>query len=191
MDDRYEIASAFADMWRQSRHDAGKSQEYMARAMGVSKKTIQNWEDGTSCPNQRQGFEWFICLGLQPLPYYLKLMFPDAAKGESEEDVTEALFRIIGSLPLDAKRKLLYIASGEHGSSPSCVLEMIVAHLHAPLMTRINVADIITNNYKLSEAQGLVNKASGCMPNMELLSKASFAAKRAVVNGDEGYSAFV
>ena len=32
----------FAKIWSLSRSDAGKTQEYMASGLGVSKKTIQN-----------------------------------------------------------------------------------------------------------------------------------------------------
>lgn len=48
---RIERAKRFAKVWWKSRDDVGKSQEFMALSMGVSKKTIQNWEKGLSSPN--------------------------------------------------------------------------------------------------------------------------------------------
>lgn len=41
---RIERVKRFAKIWWKSRADAGKSQEFMALSLGVSKKTIQNWE---------------------------------------------------------------------------------------------------------------------------------------------------
>ena len=42
---RNEIADRFGMMWKKSRCNAGVSQEYMAKALGVSKKTIQNYDN--------------------------------------------------------------------------------------------------------------------------------------------------
>ncbi len=70
--DRYDINERFAKMWRKSRNAAGKSQEFVAKSLGVNKKTVQNWEAGTSCPSQEKGFEWFQVLGIQPLPDHIQ-----------------------------------------------------------------------------------------------------------------------
>ena len=40
---RAERIKRFARIWALSRGNAGKSQEFMASGLGVSKKTIQNW----------------------------------------------------------------------------------------------------------------------------------------------------
>ena len=40
----------FAKIWADSRVDAGKTQDYMAKGLGVSKKTIQNWENDVRKP---------------------------------------------------------------------------------------------------------------------------------------------
>ena len=81
---RIDISEKFASMWRKSREDAGKSQDFMAKAMRVSKRTIQNWEAGISCPSQSAGLEWFQILGLAPLPYYLELLYPEHTKNLME-----------------------------------------------------------------------------------------------------------
>ena len=99
---KYDISERFAKMWRTSREAAGKSQDYMAKALGVSKKTVQNWENGTSCPSQQMGFEWFMVLGVQPMPYYLKLLYPyefdRIEPGANKKDVGIALLTLVSNL---------------------------------------------------------------------------------------------
>ena len=47
-DNKSDRVKRFAQIWSLSRADTGKTQEYMANGLGVSKKTIQNWEKGAS-----------------------------------------------------------------------------------------------------------------------------------------------
>lgn len=42
MEHRAELAKKIATIFQRSRYESGKSQEYMAMGIGVSKKTIQN-----------------------------------------------------------------------------------------------------------------------------------------------------
>ena len=58
-DNKSERVKRFAQIWSLSRADTGKTQEYMANGLGVSKKTIQNWEKGASAPDLFEGSEWF------------------------------------------------------------------------------------------------------------------------------------
>ena len=186
---KIDISDRFAEMWRISRQDAGKSQEYMAKALGVSKKTIQNWEEGTSCPNQAKGFEWFNVLGLQPLPYYLQLLYPSFTGLEpnsSDQDIDKALTDLILSLPTDSKRKILYIANGLHGSSPAAVLNMIIADLNTPLRARLNIALTIISNYELSKNLG--ETSDYIQPDMELLKLAYERSFESVKNNQSHYS---
>ena len=77
MENDYEINDRFARIWRVSREKAGVSQDAIAKRLGVSKKTVQNWENGTSSPSQVMGFEWFNVCELQPLPFYLEALYPE------------------------------------------------------------------------------------------------------------------
>ena len=143
---RVEIADRFARMYSSARHAAGVSQAQAAKVMGVSKSTIQNWESGISSPSAIQTFVYFKHLGIQPLPYYLQLIYPvefDWTREQAkDEEVDKALETLLRDLPVDAKRKILYIAYGDHGSSPMAVLDLICAHLHTPLVARIGVAEL-------------------------------------------------
>lgn len=190
--DHYDISERFAQMWRSSRAAAGKSQEYMARALGVSKKTIQNWEEGTSCPSQMKGFEWFTVLGLHPLPYYLQLLYPeeyaDLSPVADDAAIEEALLETIRGLDSNAKRKLLFILYGDSGSSPRGLLELITAYLHTPLKLRINVAGLVLTNYEISKAHGEIVAPEHVLPNEETLRRCLSNSLHAVLNGSEFYN---
>ena len=88
---RVEQALRFSKIWWQSRADAEKSQEYMALGLGVSKKTIQNWEKGIAAPNLYQGIEWFQLLGLNPMHYYLEFLYPSLFGNKTDNDEDKKL----------------------------------------------------------------------------------------------------
>lgn len=95
---RIERAKRFAKVWWKSRDDVGKSQEFMALSMGVSKKTIQNWEKGLSSPNLFQATEWFRVLGLNPIKYYMEFLYPnffDKTSLDNESELNEKLNNLI------------------------------------------------------------------------------------------------
>ena len=178
-------------IWRQSRYDAGVSQEFLANHIGVSRKTIQNWENGVSAPDFNQSSKWFEALGINPLPYFLGYIYPEnmgniSAK-VSDERIGSALKEIIDDLPAEGKRQLLYLFYGDHGSSPRAVLNLITAHLHLPMRERIAQADIIVDSYEMDEATGNLVGMDHIQPDIPLVKKAIAKAKEAVVNGAQGY----
>lgn len=188
---KVEIAERFAWMWRTSREDSGKSQEYVAKALGVSKSTIQNWENGTSCPNQMKGFEWFQVLGLQPMSYYLQMMFPSMqgiSNKSDDKEIEEALIKCIKACTPEQKRKLLYLFYGDHGSSPSGVIELMTAHLHTSLRDRINVALCVAENYEMANAKGLLVGDNHIKADMEVLRTSLKNGRTAVIENKNSYT---
>ncbi len=170
------------------------SQSEMAKELGVSKATVQNWESGTSCPSQLKGFEWFQALGKQPMPYYLRLLYPQyddvPFKDMSDEQVDQALWEFTKIMPTTAKRKILYIMTGNHGSSPLSILEMIIAHLHSPLGTRVNIAQSILFFYEMAEIAGQAVE-DGIKPDLVQLRRAIYSGMQAVRNGDSEYQSIL
>lgn len=190
MINRYDISEKFASMWRKSRTSQNKSQEYMARALGVSKATVQHWEDGTSCPSQKVGMEWFSALGVNPLPYYLDILYPEfetLSYNSDDKQIEDALIAFIKSLPASSKRKLLYCAYGKHGASPICALEMITAHLHTPLHMRLNVAQNISSNYQLAKFKKTLICSEQIQPDIQILDSAIAGGREAVFADKIGY----
>lgn len=186
------LANRLSHMWRKSREIAGLSQDHMAKSLGVSRKTVQNWENGTSSPSQVLGFEWFSVCGLHPLPFYLEALFPEFASelssDSSDQDVDDALKSVIKDLPSNYKRKLLYLFAGKHGSSPTFVLEMVTAHLQVPLSNRLTIAETIYSNYDLAAATGSILNEHNIQPNTTFLKRAIDHARAALKSGMDGYT---
>jgi len=186
-----EMCDKFAELWRKSREDAGKSQEYMAKKLDVSKKTVQNWECGLSCPNQAKGFQWFSVLGLNPLPYYLGIIYKEfdgISPSTEDKQIENALIAYIHGMTNEERRKLLYFLYGNHGSSTSGVIEMLTAYLHTPLITRLNVCHSIITNYELAIANHIVVNPQHIQPNMPYLFESYKNAKEAVLQNKKEYS---
>lgn len=186
-----EVAEKFAKLWRTSRENAEKSQDYMAKALGVSKKTVQNWENGTASPSQRIGFLWFKVLGVQPLPYFLKLLYPEFEELESNEDenaINMALMALLKDMPLHSKKELLYMIDGEHGSSAPALLEMVTAHLQTPMRDRLNIAQSILTNYDIAAATGRIRHPDQIQPNIGILREAVTEAEKSIKTGKESYT---
>lgn len=153
--DNITISDKFGKMWKTSRLDAGKSQDYMAKALGVSKKTIQNWEAGYASPSQIMGFKWFEALDVPALPYYLSLLhgeFEGLTQASSDEDIKKALLALVNDMDATTARKLLFLFYGDHGSPIKGILELMVAYVHTPLPARIGVAELMLTNYNISSA---------------------------------------
>ncbi len=190
-DERIINAERFSKIWWQSRYDAHMTQEKLALGLGVSRKTIQNWEKGISSPTLFESMEWFRILGLNPMPYYLSYLFPDDVgdiKGsDGDERIEDALSVLVDQLPNMAKRQLLYILFGNHGSSPTAVLNLMNAHLQCPLRDRIGQATHIAENYELNKAMGSEVRPDNIQPDVELLRKSIESAKEAVVQKKHGY----
>ena len=150
----------FARIWASSRSDAGKTQEFMANGLGVSRKTIQNWENGVTAPDLFMGSEWFHILGRNPLPYYLSFLFPDLFSSISPEDndetIDEALMFLMKNMNGTEKRELLYLMAGQHGSPWYSLLQLFTAHCHTSLRARVAAARLILDSYELEEAADML-----------------------------------
>lgn len=178
---------------RQSRDDAGISQEQIAKKLGVSKKTVQNWEDGVSSPSQETALRWFKVIDAHPVYYYLNLVYDDLfseVDRKTEKEVDKALTAVINEIPLEMKKKLLYLVSAKHGSSPAATLEMIIANLQTPLRDRLNIAYAIRLNYKIAESNGKILHPNDVQPNIDALDTAIKCGEESVMNGKESYMVF-
>ena len=183
-------AKKFAMVWQRSRYDAGKTQAYMAKAMNVSLKTVQNWEAGITCPSQQQGFDWFLKLGVQPLPYYLDVLYPNLKQLNDLSpvaDIDEALSDVTEQLSMGMKRRLLYILSGLHGSSVAALLELMTVYLALPLHGRIIVTETILSKYELDGVNDDLHR-SDVLPDIDLIKSAVSRATEAMHEHRDSYT---
>lgn len=188
---RVDQAIRFSKIWWKSRADAEKSQEYMALGLGVSKKTIQNWEKGIASPNLYQGMEWFQLLGLNPIHYYLEFLYPSLFNGDGNSNdaksLDEALISLVkNSSPLE-KKQLLYLMSGNHGSSWYALLQLFTAHCHTSMQSRAATARLILDNYEIENKNNKLVCPDNVQPDMSILNQAIFQGKLAAMKNDKGY----
>lgn len=184
-------ARLLADLLLQARSDANKSQEAMALSVGVSKSTIINWERGTSAPNLKQVLKWFRECGLNPFPYMLQYVFPgsfDVSSGEDLNALRDALHLYVDSMPEKMLRDMSYITFGQHGSSSFSVVQMMVAHLHTDMRSRVAAARLIKENYEMCEHTGTLVCPDEVKPDLKILEDGILSGKTAVVTGASGYS---
>lgn len=182
----------FAKIWKISRADAGKTREFMAEGLQVSKKTIQNWENGVTAPDFFEGTEWFRVLGLNPIPYYLAYLFPgmfdDNKKDMNQEEVDHALMLMVSNLTDREKQELLFLMAGDHGSPWYSLLQMFTAHCHTSLKMRTVTAAIILENYTLEKELGELVCPENILPDDQMLKRAIREARKSVSTGSAGYT---
>ena len=189
---RIDRVSRFSKIWWQSRADADKSQEFMALSLGVSKKTVQNWEKGISAPDLFQGSEWFRILGINPLPYYLAFLYPDLfgdiSPDKPDEDLDLALHHLIDQATPMEKRQLLFLMAGKHGSSWYALLQMFTAHCHTSMQCRVATARIVLDNYEMQQGTGELVCTENVPPNLDVLRNAIESGKTAALQKRSGYT---
>lgn len=180
-----------AQMLKVSRYRSELSQEQIAKLLNVSKKTVQNWEAGITCPSFIQVFDWLNATNQPPYPYMMaylhtsQIAVPDVtAEGEA---IKKALHTQIDSINEHSHKKLLYCLTGKHGSSPDGALDAFTCFLHLPLIARISMAEAVCTNYELAEATGKIVCPDSVKPNTELLKALIRSAKQAVKDGRETY----
>lgn len=174
----------FGLIWSKSRKSAGKSQEYMASRLGVSKRTIQNWERGLTAPDLFMSTEWFKVLGLNPFHYYLSYLYPEridgAASPDDDQKTDELLSLIIGNMSPYARKELLYLIAGQHGSPWYSLLQLMTAYTHSPLQSRVSVARMVLDSYEMAEESGTLVCPDSVKPDIEALEKAIEQGKKTV-----------
>lgn len=174
-----------------ARSSAGKSQEFIAETLGVAKKTVAKWEKGESCPTLDQAYNYFGCLGLNVMQYYLGCLYPQDFCNldgiRTEEQVNKAIDKLGEILPMTWKRALLFILLGNHGSSPYGILQLTVAHLHTPLKDRVAHAKLVQTNYSINEQLGTLVNNQYIMPDTDVLNNAIRLATKSVVKKKGAY----
>lgn len=141
-----------SELLSDARYKGAKSQAEMAEAIGVSVTTIKSWESGKSVPTLDNALKWFESAGVNPVQYLMRYAHPDVYKGRKDTDADEAFKVLVDNLNTEDKYALLYLFMGNHGSSPSAILQMLIAHLHNPIHDRIPVAGNILIQYELNES---------------------------------------
>ena len=179
MDNRSDRVQRFARIWWSSRAAGKRSQEYMALALGISKKTVQNWEKGLSSPDMFQCLEWFRVLELNPMTYLMEFLYPEADGGASDDLLTV-------TLTPRQKESVKYVYTGSHGSSPTALTELMLAYIALPLEQRAALCQLTLKQYGIAVMNGTLREDVPAA-DTDLLAKAVRTAGEAVNAGKQVY----
>lgn len=175
----------------QARIDGGKTQEQIAEIMGVSRSTIQNWEKGNSLPDLDEFGKLCEAAGVNPVPYVLQFYCPLEFEGITGRDedlrIRNALKLLADNLPIRDCRGMLYVLYGNHGSSQTALIQMMIAHLQTPMANRVIDAKVVADHYEFAEKLGFIVNPENIQPDMNILRQAIKEATDAVFNKESGY----
>ena len=172
-----------AEALRTTRNQSGKSQEFMALELDITRRTILNWETGVSEPSVSQAIRWFKLADKNPIPYLLQITYPDMDKISHKDDdarILASLMQLINDLPAEGVRQLMYLFFGDHGSSPRAVLQMVTAHLQTPMKDRIAHGQLVSTNYEIALKTDSIAHPDHIQPDLEFLNEAIKIAKDGV-----------
>lgn len=185
-----DIKNRIAELLKSSRYDAGMSQDSVAKCLGVSKKTVQNWEAGISSPPLSIVMQWFDYLDVPVYPYILKLSHPELEllnANSCDEEIRDALMLLVKDMDIKKMRQHFFEAFGEHGTAPDGMGEVKTAYLHLPMDVKVGIAEIICTQFEICQAQGRLVQPDSIMPNVESLKSYIDSAKQAVIKGKDTY----
>lgn len=192
MELRSDRIERFSRIFWESREDANKTQKYMEGKMGVTRRTIANWEKGVSSPTFSQASQWFNALGLNPLPYYFKYLYPEIVENLNVHhdiaSVDAAFAKIQEILPETMLRQFYFLFNGSHAVDLKTFIELLCAHMHLPMRDRVYASQSIVYFYRLSEIQGLANAPDEIPTAIDYLEEAVIKGMTAVINSRLGYS---
>lgn len=173
-----------------ARAESGMSQETLALELGIAKKTVQNWEKGTSTPTLPQAIAWFRVLQVAAMPYFLQFMFPDIEgikSKASDKHVLESLLALIETLPMEGVRQLMYLFYGNHGSSPRAIINMVTAYLQIPLKERYYIDCAIQEKYEMAKDMSNIVKEEHIQPDEEFMKKSISREREAILENKQSY----
>lgn len=173
-----------------SRAESGISQEKVALELGIAKKTVQNWERGISSPTLPQAISWFRVMRVAAMPYLIQFMFPDLEGiTSSKEDniLKKDLIALIDTLPAEGIRQLMYLFFGDHGSSPRATLNLMTAHLQAPLRDRYRHANVILDDYMISAEKEQLSGPDHIKPNVDIIEKSIKLSRKSIIEDQNNY----
>lgn len=177
-----------AVLMKEARVKHGVSQQYLADILGVARRTVINWENGFTSPTVTQVIEWFSVLGESPLPAFLSYMYPNSKHTSlSCYRTLQMVSDRFRHFTYEGLEMLLFISSGNYGSSPHAVLNLWTAYCHLPLAARVNLCNAILQQYDLSTQYGNLSLPDVVLPDIASVEAARDKAIQAVKNGKDGY----
>lgn len=186
-----ENAQRFGAMLAKSRTDAGKTQKYMAQALGKSVNTIQNWESGVGEPGYRTLEKWFDALGINMELYILNYKYRNHfdMQDSNIQKIKDCVHTYINNQCSERDiRQLAFCMFGNTGSSFHEQLNMLTANNHCTMRSRVNACQLILDNFTMEQAHEELVRSDQVMPDVETLKNALTKGRSAAYAGENGYT---
>ena len=185
-----ERKDSMGSIMRSAREKHNVTQVEMAKAMNVSRVTVNKWENGLSLPVVDDYFKWFEILN-EPIGRVIgKYLYPNS-KLTGDYDISEIkaqLHEIIDNHLTDLElREVRFMLSSVYGSRYGFI-QLCMANIQSMLGDRQKVANLISHNYKDAVALDKVAFPDAIQPDIEALDKAIEAGRNAYHNGETTYS---
>lgn len=188
----YFTAAKIGTALAKARVEAGLSQREMAHLIGMTERTVQNWEKGQSSPDGDEIMDWFTACGASPLAAMQEMLHPELyrkqATNMTDEELDAAIAGFLDTSPRIVKEMILFIVLGKHGSYPPAAIAEICANLHTPLQNKVSVCGQVLDNYNCAVATHTDPVPDDVHPPVELLTTAYKAGKEAARRGETSYT---
>ncbi len=155
------------------RNRAGVSRSKLAGLLGVSERTIKNWEDGVSQPDAELFLEMLDACNehlANVIRHFEFMDIFDDAEADAEQ-IRQTLITCIRSTTTDdMNRKLLYNLCANHGSDATAQIELCTAYNHLAMEDKYDICKLIVERYRLrSEQNRLIRTKYGVSPDLDYL----------------------
>lgn len=183
----------YSRLIRTAREEKGKSREEMSELMGVSSRTIINWEEGYTMPGIDVFTMWMETLGIDMTKYIRANSRPPHTTDENSLTmdaglVTLDLHRAIDDMDVDTKRKMHFLIYGNHGGSFDAYMDKSVADVQCPMHDRHNTSLLAISNYEYARAIGYLKCPDEVQPDLDRLTLASKMGRDAALTGNDSYA---
>ena len=187
----YFTAAKIGTALAKARVEAGLSQREMAHLIGMTERTVQNWEKGQSSPDGDEIMDWFTACGASPLAAMQEMLHPELyrkqATNMTDGELDAAIAGFLDTSPRIVKEMILFIVLGKHGSYPPAAIAEICANLHTPLQNKVSVCGQVLDNYNCAVATHTDPVPDDVHPPLDLLETSYKAGKEASRRGETAY----
>lgn len=186
--EHYEIRQKRAIYIQAMRTKAGLSRREYAIRVGVSEKTIQNWETGLSVPDMEQLEALAVAAHCDPA-VYLEVYRNPVMIAPDGGDGTKMLLHKWLDNAADCRMAaiLAFLHLTGTGSDKAAQLELFCAYNQLPLYDRQNIARSIVHCYQIAQERGELAAADACQPDLEKVMEAISSGVQAVKEGKTAY----
>lgn len=171
-----------------ARQDADIPRKNLAKALGKTERTIQNWESGFN-PSFLDICMWFHAIEKSAWAYIQCSIYNHDVhfSGDSAGECRRELIDYFSSAENSEVRKVSYLVMGEHGSNWLALLEALYEHVCSPLAQRVISARSILVNYSVDVQHTEIISTGNILPDTDNLRRCIELGTEAAKAGKASY----